>query len=372
MRINVRSPFLINVSTTNLTSAKLELYIYTGTQGVDRSGNLKYTLSSTALNEEVTFEIAELVRDYLDITFDGSYTAQMVWVDYQITESINDVVQIPEFFVELLGWDGYGYFNDGANPQNDSELLQSNTLMYKPDDSPIRIPIEGNASKNITFFYNNEEIYNGTTSPSSGLSGRIKYISNAGDGIDGFEERVLADGGIFETNECIEAFFRNNILYPVDKIIISGSNTVTTIVDVVSLEECKFTPYKITFVNKFGVLQDLWFFKRSDVSITTKEQGYKGNILTSDTYSISEHQNKTLTKQGQEKISLNSGFVDEQYNEVFRQLMLSEKVWIEYDLQTLPVKVTNNGMQFKQKLNDKLINYSIECDFAFDKINSVR
>ena len=30
-KINVRSPYFINVSATNLTSAKLELYIYTGT-----------------------------------------------------------------------------------------------------------------------------------------------------------------------------------------------------------------------------------------------------------------------------------------------------------------------------------------------------
>jgi hypothetical protein len=338
VKINVRSPYNINISETDLTSASIDIYIYTGTQGVDRAGNLKYTLNSTAYNEEVTFEISELVRDYLDITFDGSYTSQMVWVDYQITKVILTTPTILNF-VELLGWDGYGYFNEGANPQNTSELLQSNELIYRAAGETLRLPMEADAVKTIKFYYNSIEVDSSITSPSSGSSGRIKYVEST------------------EIN--------------IDEIIVTNSAVITNI-NVTTVEECKHTPHKLTFVNKFGVLQDLWFFKRANLSIDTSKNEYKGNILNSGTYSTSEHQNKILNKQGQEKLVLNSGFVDEQYNDVFLQLMLSEKVWVLIDGQTLPVNVSSVALPFKDRLNDKLINYTINIDFAFDKINSVR
>jgi hypothetical protein len=57
---------------------------------------------------------------------------------------------------------------------------------------------------------------------------------------------------------------------------------------------------------------------------------------------------------------------------VFRQLLLSDKVWIEINSQTLPVNIASSSLQFKTQLNDKLINYTIDVDYAFDKINNIR
>ena len=87
-KINVRSPYFVNVTATNLTQCDMELYIYEGTQTTDR-GAVIYDIESVAYNESVTFEISELVRDYLDVTFDGTYTGQNIWVDYRINNYIN-------------------------------------------------------------------------------------------------------------------------------------------------------------------------------------------------------------------------------------------------------------------------------------------
>ena len=57
---------------------------------------------------------------------------------------------------------------------------------------------------------------------------------------------------------------------------------------------------------------------------------------------------------------------------MFRQLLLSDKVWIEINSQTLPVNIASSSLQFKTQLNDKLINYTIDVDYAFDKINNIR
>ena len=48
-------------------------------------GVLRYTLrKESAPSTTVVFEIAELCRDYLDISFDGSYTAQTLTIQTEI------------------------------------------------------------------------------------------------------------------------------------------------------------------------------------------------------------------------------------------------------------------------------------------------
>ena len=71
-------------------------------------------------------------------------------------------------------------------------------------------------------------------------------------------------------------------------------------------------------------------------------------------------------------MTLNTGFYPESYNEVFRQLNLSENIWITKDNKVLPVSLKTSDIAFKTQLNDRLINYTMEIEFAYDKINSVR
>jgi len=369
-RINIRSPYFVNVTDTNLTSAILYVYIYTGTQGGGGGYIPIYTLNSTAYNDEVTFEISELVRDYLDVTFDGNYTSQMVWVDYKVTKSISGTPIAPEDRVELGGFDGYGYFEDGANPQNESALMMSNTMLYSLDGDDCIIPVSNELTDYVEFYDSNTLVDIIRISSSTNVNKQIEYLESSESISDGYENRVLRDGGVIESLDCIDSEFPN--ISKFDKAIIYNLLGESTTVNVENISECKYTPHKIIFINKFGALQDLWFFKRSNLTINTKKEEYKANIINNGSYSINSHQNRILRKQGTEKLTLNSGFVTEEYNEVFRQLMLSEKVWINYNNKTLPINISSSSLDYKTSLNDRLINYTVQVDFAFDKINSVR
>ena len=59
-------------------------------------------------------------------------------------------------------------------------------------------------------------------------------------------------------------------------------------------------------------------------------------------------------------------------NKTIEELFFTENVWIRYEGKTLPVIPSTKSMQYKTVLNDKLINYTIKLDFAFDKLNNVR
>lgn len=369
-KINLRSPYFITVTNTNLTRVDLELYIYTGTQTTNR-GSVKYTIESNAYNNSVTFEISELSKDYLEYVFDGTYTGQNVWVDYRANEYISDVAQGYGSYVQLSAFDGYGYFEQGSNPQNDKSALISNNKLIILEDSDIRIPISTNETDSVTYLYNGETVYTQTISDTTSSSSLITYIDNGVDGADTFRDRVLLDGGTYEDNQCIRELLDDYNTFAVDEIIVSGDYG-SEVIKVEQLNECRYTPYKLTFINKYGALQDLWFFKRSNLTISTTEEKYKSNIVASGTYNISSHQSKIFTKQGKEKLNLNSGYYPETYNDVFKQMLLSESVWIEVDGDTLPIIVSSSSLAFKTQLNDKLINYTIDVDYAFDKINTIR
>ncbi len=379
-KINVRSPYFINLSTTNLTSATLEIQIYIGSVNTSWQSSPQYTLTSTAVGAKVNFEIAELIKDYIPAAFNGTYPNSSVasdddyttvYVDYRVTEYISSVAQTPVDTLGVRAFYGYGYFEDGVNPQLLQGYLQSNTTILKSDDDALRIPIDNENTTSVAFFYNNEQIYSWTPGVNLKIQDQIQYVSTASADVDNYRERVEASGGTFEDNACIQSFLRNETIYPVDEVIIDGVEGIT-VLRVENIQECKYTPYKLTFINKFGVYQDIYFFKNSKLAMSTNEEMYKSNILTNGTYNTYDAQKKLLTKNGNQRLTLNSGYYPESNNEVFRQLFLSEKVWIEYKSKTLGVTIESKNIDYKTSLTDSLINYTVDLSFAFDTINNIR
>ena len=368
-KVNARSPYYINFTNTNLVKVDLELYVYTGTQTTNRAN--KFTLTSSAVEQNATFEIGEIVRDYLLHTFDGDYATEIVWVDYRYKIELTNQSLAWSSFVQLKGFDGYGFFEDGANPQNNTGLLQSNTKIVKLDDAPATIPVDTSTTTQVTYELNGDVVYTKAVSSTTSSTTQIEYVTNGVNGSDEFEDRVIQDGGTFEGSSCLDAFSDEFTLFDFDTIYVDTTSGVTKLT-VDNVTECKYEPYKITFVNKFGALQDIWFFKRTNETLTTKQEKFKRNTVVAGSYDISRHQDKTLTKNGKEKLTLNTGYYPESYNEVFKEMQLSEDCWIEIESQTLPIQVTSSSFAYKTQLNDKLINYTIEIEFAFNTINNVR
>lgn len=168
----------------------------------------------------------------------------------------------------------------------------------------------------------------------------------------------------------------NNLADPlgftIDNVVVAKT-VPSRIIKVEDIEECKYTPYKIIFRNKNGAKQDLWFFKSSRLSMEIERDEYKSNTISDYRNNIiSSHGNRTFYTSAKETMTINSGFVPEEFNEIFRQLMLSEQVWIDYNSKILPINISNNTIDYKTSLNNKLINYTIDIEFSFNKINNIR
>lgn len=301
--ILLKSPYFVYNTQAGSTYATLELSI---------DGTLQYTLSKDVdADEGALFEISELARDYLDITFSGTYTSQVIAItgDIKFYDNLDAQVGSTVSFSHK-GFDGYGEYMEGANPTISSgDLLQSNTTIYMPENTSGRIPEES--------------------------SGAINY--------DSFGSTATSTS--------------------------TGGETIT----IVRVCEPRFTPIKMTFVNKFGALQDMYFFKKSVESVNVTKESYKRSLVTSTgTYDINKHSKRVLNTQGTTSLTLNTGFVSEALNPAFEQMLLSEQVWATIDSQVIPVDITTTQLTYKTSVNDRLVNYTINIEYAFNVINDLR
>ena len=292
------------------------------------------------------FDISELVRDYLEIEYKSNFVTQSIQIEtelknYSLVNGGGTQVGGVITFLDK-GFEAYGIYEQGSNPtQLESWRAGQPASLLSPDTSvsPPRTTIL--VPQNQT--------------------GVIPYIAQNG--------------------TPASAFTSPN----------SVSLTIgTTPPIVVYINRIDCTKYgkgrKIIFINKYGAQQELWFFLKNSESISRKNEGYKSNTLFSiaganpPTYDIQDAPKKILNTQANKTHVLSSGYYPEQANDFFEQLLLSEYVWLEVERDkftpiqndVIPVKVKNSSINFKTSLNDKLIEYTMEFEDAFDYINNIR
>jgi hypothetical protein len=385
---NVRSPLFINPalpSSGNYVRAEYEVRIWTGTSITDKPATPTYTMTkyNTSGDNQFPLEISELVRDYINTDYYTDVVNDAVWVRYDADyyrDTDPDGSPSSTGGKTWLAFDGYGYFDEGVNPREqvspvyDSytpQLLQDNTTVYFIKGEDIKIPIFAESLATITYktggstsFWNAVDDFWDTYDVSWADTASIITITDDGNSnqkiqyvnITGTEN--LQDGDIIKIENGIFGY--------------------TTTITLKEICELKYVPYRVVFYNKYGVLQDLWFNKKSVETINVTSSNYKRNIIefasTVPTayYNTNKHANRRFDVVANETIQLSTGYVVEALNEPIKQLLMSESVWVDDGTNVYPVNVDTNSLQMKKSVNEKLIAYTLDFSFAFDKIQNVR
>lgn len=374
--INTRSPYYIKIEPTNpgntLEYAKMELYIYTGTlQSTPASTTLRYTLTKTPISSDnfVVFEISELVRDFLEIEFNGDYSSYAVWVrpvfEYKTTQA-GVIYPTP---VDYVGLDGYGYFEEGVNPSLSEGLLMSNNTIYVLDNTDLHIPVWVTGDLVVKFYCGPDLMQTSIYESTQDTAFMVQYASL--DSLANYQQ-LMSGADEFVNSSCLEAFF-DTLDSCVTKVVIESPNGTETI-NVRYLDECRYTPYRVTFVNKFGAFQDIWFFKKSTEKMSVKSEQFKASIFSQSdlSYKTYQHQQQSFLVNGKDSITMNTGYLNDDYNKVIEELLLSEQIWYLDGTQTIPLNITNKSVSYKTVNNDKLVDYTLDFERAFDKINNIR
>jgi len=87
--------------------------------------------------------------------------------------------------------------------------------------------------------------------------------------------------------------------------------------------------------------------------------------------SLGNHQYKKYNIQGRSSFKVNSGFVEETNNEAFKQLFLSERIWVLENDAFIPINLKSKSIEYKTQQKDKLINYELDFEYAFNEINNI-
>lgn len=374
--IRTRSPFFIRTpdeSDADLSFFRLTLTIFKGSSGATPScGDLNesITLEKKILPTEtsVTFEISEIVNQYFEQTFTGTYSADMqsLFVVTGITARKADGTLIGSPTTDTyIAQEGFNTFKEGVNFTDENEALISSNYIQVKDGDAIRLPVNAQNVTSVEFKEGNTTISTANITDDLSSPQKIQYV------VRNYSSSVNIDSIV------VNFTGRSS----------SGTRTIT----VETVEECKFSPYKCVFLNRWGAFQDVYFFKKSTSSLESKNETFNKSIFaantitsslvgsvctpasTYNTYSTTDHSMQTFNTNAKQSLVLNTGFIKESMNITLEELLLSEYIWlVDSSNNVFPTILKESNLQTKTSLNDRLINYTMNFEMSFDYINNVR
>ena len=164
--------------------------------------------------------------------------------------------------------------------------------------------------------------------------------------------RTIADGGTFESLNCL--------------CDLTNTLDATKTFRVIPVCEPKYTPVVCAFINRYGGWQFLNFFKAQTNSINVDSTTYK-MMPDAINYNVSKPQTTSFNINGNQSVTLNTGWVPENYSELIQDLMLAETILLDGK----PAECKTTSTNLKTSLMDRNINYTIQFDYAYNLINNV-
>jgi len=360
--IYIRSPYIIEVNQALNTGSKIDIYIWNN--GTTPPTTPTYTLSkkiASPTNLVMTYNVSHYVKEFIGWTYnDLAYNVSndtppdTEWCYIKVS-TYYETATAPMEEIDTKTWiafDGYGYYEEGYNPELDIYGLNEGTYYYKYDATDPTGTSYLNRFGDVRVIPTEDYEFIWTNLDTLATQ---NYVLTAGV-ISG--KPVLTTYGVNPTY----AEEGNKLEYKDDL----GTTLKTWYFKPIT--ECRYTPVVIDFVNMLGAWQRVWFYKASITSIETtgKEHNlYKRDLIN---YDISTPQRRQFNVNGTLKYKLNTGYVDEEFNElVLKPLMLSEEIRLD----KTPVKLNKKNTELFEHINMKLINYELEFQTAYDVINNV-
>jgi hypothetical protein len=392
-----RSPQFVTGKNNALTNDRLDemtlnLAIYSGLKSKSATNN--YSLAKGySINEVINFEVSDLVRSEF-------YHDFSIW---------NDIgyVQSPQgecLWVRPQG--SWIYSNNGAAPTTAAwgtgttyAYLTTDGWATRDNIAPVAVsqPVLA-TNRNRQVLVGNYESLAINNSVANGLA-YIVISWQSGDSDDFYVSALSTAPPSPASNNSQDlviyagvgpANLENNSFLPTelkpseqpnggigqyyDVILKNASNTTIGTVRYYVLCESKYTPVQVAFINRFGVADFITFFKRSDERGNFTQGSYQKSIyndgFTTPSLEVGKYQSFNVNSRN--TLTLNTGFVDQNYDETIEDILMSEYVAV-YTNSNWVSAVPNRGtIEYQKNVNTKLINYTMSFDFGFDERSLVR
>lgn len=417
MIVRARSPYIIFINEVGQTSGKLELRIW-------KNGETKPTLPTYSFTKSIPsptqtllrFNISPYLKDFISNLL---YDVNTWYCNFECRIFSNDVELTPQK-IDGIAVNGYTTFLQGQNAtaqdlKNSIDNLQiggRNLITKLPKEKSYPaisfwdyFPLSEKLKEGETYILNGtvENVGGFITIGLNNLNGINNYFINlpintpfvannemanrthfsianqTGVGTSIFK-RFKLEKGNKATDWTPAPEDKQDMFSDIKRQIKVGSTNKLHYYDIVLNEISEITatnieetcepilePQLVQFINRYGGLDFIWFFKMRTDNISIESKEYK-LLQQGIGYDTTIGQNAKYNFNGKQSVKMNTGFVNENYNELIQDLMLSEKVWIN----SIPAIVKSSGTEFKTQIRNKNINYEIEFEYAFDLINNMQ
>lgn len=358
-RIYARSPYIVSINTGTQVSGRIEVFLSNTLGSIPASPQYTLTKPIPSSNlTEITFDISPYCREFISNSspqpsltniqaldnYEYCYFEVYAYYDNGVTGEQLDALYYG------VATNGYNSFEDYANADKAiyGIYAKSGIYYYYPDSNTIgRIGHIG-IDKSGGLSYITSAVYTDL------IEGVVTTVDLSTSGSNPAQFRVIPK--VLTGN-----YFSGNILE------LKNGSTILKTFTFKPIIECKYTPVKVDYIDKFGMWNFLWFFKSSNenISTTSKQYNLKQSSWDYDPiYGVSKIFNKT----GRKTFTLNTGWMEEDSNFQIEELMLSERVLIDGK----PAILKTDKTELFKHLNNKQFSYQMEFEVAYDLIQNVK
>lgn len=323
----------------------LLVYAWTGDK------NTPPTLPFYALSKQVTqlgqtvcsFDLNHIAVEYINNSI-GNYTLDgvqdvlpdsNVWLQYSASCDSDPVYETEGL---LLATYGYGYFQEDYNPlpQTKALITGNKFTIYKDQDYRVYFQTTG-----LTGIYVNEVL--------------VPYEFNTD-----LNYQMIASINLKE-------YTTEPIIYLYLEYEDAPNETLTFTVK----EECFYNILNCVFINKYGYPQSFFLTKVSKYSTDIDGQDYRGLISDFGVFNTTTHQTVSFNVNATDKVKANTDFLNEVENNIIKEMLLSESIWLIENGVINPVVLETKSIDYKQTKVERLIQYEFGFKYAFNTINKV-
>jgi hypothetical protein len=388
-----RSPLFVTGKNNSLPNDTLNfmslfLRIYSGVR--TGSGTNNYALSKNySINEVINFEISDLVRSefyhdfsvWNDIGYTQSPQGEALWVypfgdfTYSDNGSSPESAEWGSSNEQTLVTDGWAAMtNIAPTAVSQSVLATSRDRQVLPSNYES-LAIYNSAANDlgeIEIAWNNgdaDAFYTSaisSTPPDPSSNNSQDLVIYAGVGPANLQNNAWIDSTIKPSNHDIGDYY--------DVILKNTGNETIASVRYYLVCEPKYTPYQIAFINRYGVADFITFFKRSDERGTFTQDTYQKSIYNDGftTPSLEVGKYNSFNVNSRNSLTLNTGFVDQDYDETIKDILMSEYVAVLDGSNWVSVVPDRGSIEYQKHVNQKLINYTLTFTYGFDERSLVR
>ena len=356
--IFVRSPYkiLVDEATQVYTKCVVEIIDPAGVLPT-KTVTLEKQIPDT-VNRDCWFNISPYIKDEIENIAPSAITPTdedaNMWRKVTVTTywkvDLNDdwtELEVQDF----VAVNGYNNYQGGYNQSIEEDVV----LLTNPDVNIYRS--DNNQYFNVLVDFDN----------TAGYDLVFRYRNLAGATIQ--NEKVLEsvdDSGVYMLKvpyRTTSAGLENGNSV---QVRLDTTGTLQPLIYFLNGDDCLYTPIKCTFINSKGGWQYLTFFKARTDSYDVKSKGF--NLLADAVdYNPLRGQKKEFNFNLMQSVKLNTGWVDENTIELLVELMSSETILLDNE----PVTLKDKSIQKKTRLKDKMINYEMNFEYAFNLINDV-